>query len=130
MRLAIIRGLPGSGKTSTAKAVAEATGSLHFEADMFHTVNGNYLYNNKNAGDAHKWCQSQTAFNLMRGTDVIVANTFTTVEEMQPYLDMAVRYGADVEVIEMKGNFGSIHNVPEEVIDIMKNRWEEYTHEV
>ena len=37
---------------------------------------------------------------------------------------MYTRMGAEFEVIEMNGNYQNIHNVPQFVVDNMKNRWE------
>ena len=122
----LIRGLPGSGKTTEAKKMQKAIGAKHFEADMFHTIDGVYRFNVNNIADAHNWCQAQTAYWLNRGSNVIVSNTSTTIREMEPYFKMAKKYGVDVEVIEMKGDYGTIHDVPEDVIQRMKDRWEDY----
>ncbi len=43
--------------------------------------------------------------------------------EMQPYLDM----DAEIEIIEAKNEYGNIYDVPEEVIEAFKERWEEVT---
>jgi len=57
---------------------------------------------------------------------VIVSNTFTTIGEMQPYLDAAKEYDYTVQVVDCHGTFGSVHGVPEEVIERMRARWEQY----
>lgn len=123
-KLIIVRGLPGSGKSTKAKELLNDK-TKHFEADMFHTINGEYCFDIKNIADAHKWCQSNTAFWLNRGFSVVVSNTFTTLSEIEKYLDIADQYDVETEYIEMKENFGNIHNVPQEVLDKMKSRWEE-----
>lgn len=126
-KLIIIRGLPGSGKSTKAKELLlSLENSIHFEADMFHMINDEYMFDVNNLADAHKWCQSQTVFWLHKGSTVIVSNTFTTMNEMKPYFEMAKKYSAEIEVIEMENNYGSIHNVPTETIDKMKSRWENY----
>jgi hypothetical protein len=60
---------------------------------------------------------------LIAGIDVIVSNTFTTMKEMRPYIDLANRLGAALDVVEMHSQYGSIHNVPEETMAKMRARW-------
>ena len=57
--LYLLRGLPGSGKSSVAKSLMNAqTG--HVEADMFFMDNkGNYNFDVSKLEEAHKWCQKQ-----------------------------------------------------------------------
>jgi DNA gyrase/topoisomerase IV subunit A len=49
----------------------------------------------------------------------------TTNKEMEPYVVLAQGHNIPVFLIECHGEYGSIHNVPEEAIRHMKNRWEE-----
>jgi hypothetical protein len=55
-----------------------------------------------------------------------VSNTFTTLKELQPYLDMANDYDVPVEVIHCTGEFENEHDVPDEVIEKMAIRWQKY----
>jgi hypothetical protein len=53
--LYLIRGIPGSGKSSLAKSL----GGKHVEADMYHLdENGNYNWKPVDVKKAHEWCQS------------------------------------------------------------------------
>jgi hypothetical protein len=54
------------------------------------------------------------------GKRVVVSNTFARLAEMDPYFCMASR----VRVVEAKGNWGSIHGVPAEMVRRMAERWE------
>jgi predicted kinase len=123
-QLILIRGLPGSGKSTLAKLLPAFH---HIEADRYFTeADGTYRFNATQLGEAHAWCQDLANGSLLYRRDTVVSNTFTTLKEMQPYLDMAKKYGAQVTVIKCEGNYGSLHGVPQEVIDKMKARWENY----
>lgn len=117
--LVIIRGLPGSGKSTLAAELAEK-GYTHFEADMFFMKNGVYCYDASQIRDAHNWCKARTRSALGRGERVVVANTFTRLAEMRPYLDMC----PTVRIIEAKGCWPNMHGVPPERIQEMAQRWE------
>lgn len=119
--LIIIRGLPGSGKSTMAKTY---TGYRHYEADMFHVVNGMYKFRVEAVGLAHEWCIRKTKESLLAGLPVVVSNTFTTNAEMEPYRLFCQEHGIPCTVIEAKGNYASIHNVPADIIEKMKARWE------
>ena len=121
--LYIIRGLPGSGKSTLAKDMIDnQLVTNHFEADMFHMVDGEYAYKPANVGKAHKWCQQSVCESLSKGIDTVVANTFVTLDQIKPYLEFDLVYV--VTVITLTSNFDNIHNVPTEVIEKMKNLWE------
>lgn len=122
-KLTLIRGLPGSGKSTMARKIALETGALHVEADMW--VDYSRPYTTEAARMAHAICQEQAHKSIHYGRDTVVSNTFTRQWEMQPYLDMAERTGAQVEIITATGDYGSIHDVPDEVIQAMRERWEE-----
>jgi predicted kinase len=125
-KLLLLRGLPGSGKSTLAKTM---DGYRHLEADMyFVSPSGEYKFDPAGIKNAHAWCQDSTRWYLERGENVVVSNTFTKVWEMQPYLDMAKRFRAHVEVRTCTGEYGSVHEVPEETLERMKANWEEYSH--
>ncbi|NYT64301.1 AAA family ATPase [Alcaligenaceae bacterium] len=117
--LVLIRGLPGSGKSTLAIELAEK-GYAHFEADMFFIQDGVYLYDAGQIRDAHNWCKALTLSALSRGERVVVANTFTRLTEMRPYLDMC----PTVRIMEAKGCWPNKHGVSPEHIQEMAERWE------
>ena len=115
--LYIVRGLPGSGKSTFARKICGAV----VEADQFFERNGRYEFNPSLLKEAHEWCYNSVAMLLAEG-DVAVANTFTQIWEMQRYLDLP----NPKTVITVEGDHGSIHNVPDEAIMKMANRWQMY----
>jgi predicted kinase len=120
MKLYIIRGLPGSGKSTYAKKL----GCFHVEADFYHCRDGVYKYNRDNIKAAHEWCQKMALTAMSIGMDVVVSNTFTMKSEMQPYIDMAKKTGHAITIVRMIGSHGSIHDVPDDSMKKMRDRWE------
>lgn len=122
-KLTIIRGLPGSGKSTYAKANYKC---LILENDMFHIQNGAYNYSVNNMKMAILWCKSACETALSNGMDVVVANTFTKRRFIEVYRQLAERYGAEFEVVRCSGNYGNIHDVPKMVLESMKNSFEDW----
>lgn len=127
-KLIIVRGLPGSGKSTYAKTLVDLDcADLFLEADQyFEDGFGNYLFDATKLHAAHKWCQYEVKRYLGMGMTVVVSNTFTTAKEMKPYIQMAEELGLDVDVIRMMDNFGSIHNVPDHTIERMRDRFVDF----
>jgi len=122
--LFLVRGLPGSGKSTFAKSI----GGSHIEADMyFLDENGNYNFDVTKLRNAHEWCREKTEIAMKRGADkVIVSNTFTQEWEMDEYYKLAEKYGFKVMsiIVENRHDGKNIHNVPEETLEKMRNRFQ------
>lgn len=122
--LILVRGIPGSGKTTFAEIISGNVPVV--SADDYFYENGKYLFNPDELGNAHKYCQLSTLTMMEKGFEKIcVANTFTTQKEMNPYFDMANDYGYRIFSIIVENRHGnlSIHNVPDETIINMKKRF-------
>jgi len=124
-KLILIRGLPGSGKTTMAKSMMTPN-TRHYEADMyFDQADGNYKFDASQLKQAHAWCQRKTRAALEAGLDVIVSNTFTQHWEMESYVKMAEELGVKLEIITARGQWQNIHGVPDSAIQRMKDRWQD-----
>ena len=126
--LVICRGIPGSGKSTFAKTL----GGIHIEADQYFVDgDGNYNFDGSKIKLAHEYCKGQTrAFMSTDGTQVnvdkiVVSNTFTQEWEFQPYFELAKEFGYKVFsiVVENRHNGTNVHDVPEDKIEQMKNRF-------
>lgn len=134
-KLYLIRGLPGSGKSTFASELAESRDACHHEADhYFHFKIGesgtqvwteDYNFDATKLHLAHKACKDWTCDCMMDRCDIVVSNTFTTEKELKPYLDLAAEHGYSVTTLVVENRHGnkSIHGVPEETMTKMRNRF-------
>jgi predicted kinase len=125
-KLILIRGFPGSGKSTFAKQFK----CLHLEQDMALMKDGEYKWTQDSISEAVNFCQKMTSKAIELGVDVVVSNTFTRLWEMDFYLRLAKYYKYEVEVYRMMGNYGSIHNVPEKAMEKMRARWQDFPGEI
>lgn len=124
-RLILVRGVPGSGKSTYARSLLERNIEyVHFEADMWFERNGKYEFDAKKLGQAHAWCRTQTEDALRAGKTVIVSNTFTTIKELVPYFNISKDVlGTNPYVYTCEGEYESIHDVPRDKIKQMRERF-------
>lgn len=121
--LIIIRGLPGSGKTTKAKSLPPDI--VHLETDQFWTdAEGNYNFDVNRLAEAHSWCLRETRKYLQQHRTVAVSNTFTTLGEMEQYIRLAIDFQCGLIVHNCENQFGTTHPVPDEVLIRMKARWD------
>ncbi len=130
--LTIIRGLPGSGKSTCARKLKSLFESapcgqmaVVCEADAyFEKPDGSYEFDPSKLGAAHTHCQNEARAALRHGVpQVIISNTTTSFKEVKPYLDMAAEFGAGVRVVTMIHSYGSLHDVPAETMVRMQARF-------
>ena len=126
--LILLRGLPGSGKSTVAELIgAKGAGYAHFEADMYFMEDGVYKFDPTKLRMAHNWCQIQTEKAMADDTAiVIVSNTFTQEWEMERYYELGKIYNYRVTSLVVENRHGgvNVHNVPEDKLEAMKNRFQ------
>lgn len=90
-------------------------------------IDGKYTWKPENVAMAHTKCQMKCEWLMQIGyNNVVVANTSTTVKEMQYYYDLAQKYGYKVFSVIVENRHGGVneHNVPEETLQKMKGRFD------
>jgi len=133
--LILIRGIPGSGKSTFAKSIMKKADGVKreiFEADQFFMKSGKYDWNPSKIADAHKDCFERMKWFLSSNekAEAIVANTFTTKKELEPYLKYASENKIDVTIFRMENRFGNIHSVPDSTINKMLSRFQSISGEI
>jgi len=122
--LIILRGLPGSGKTTLGYAMGVTPLAAD---DYFYDEEGNYNFDGSKLKIAHNWCKVRTEHQMEDGIGmIVVANTFTQEWEMDEYFKLAKQYDYQVHSVIVENRHGGIneHGVPDEKLEQMKNRFE------
>lgn len=125
--LYLIRGVSGAGKSTFADTLW-TSGVVHkvFEADdWFYAKDGIYQFDAADLHIAHLTCQQNTRFCLLNGKSVAVSNTSTTEREVEVYKSIADECNANFVsiIVENRHNGVNIHNVPEDKLQQMKDRF-------
>ena len=123
--LVICRGICGAGKSTFAKTL----GGQHYEADMYFIdpTTGEYKFDGTKIKNAHTWCLDRVKTDMAVAREkIVVSNTFTQEWEMEPYFELAKEFGYKVFSVVLENRHGNTneHNVPEDKIEQMKNRFE------
>lgn len=125
--LYLIRGLPGSGKSTFATTLSTSIDCNHFEHDQYlYTTEGEYLWTEGRMAYAYRQCLRDTEATMVEGEPVVVSNVFPTKRSMKNYVKLAEKYGYKVTYIVVENRRGgvNIHNVPQEALDDMRNAFQ------
>lgn len=131
-RLYILRGAPGSGKTTFVNNVLKPMLMRrgipedrigHYEADDYFTdADGNYNWYPEGLKAAHAECQQRVRDGLAGAKDVvIVSNTSVNSRDVDTYVNIANEFNAPYEIIRMSTQFQNVHSVPEQVVQGMRD---------
>jgi hypothetical protein len=138
--LFLIRGLPSSGKSTLADKLA----LRWIETDQFFVKDNEYKFDPALLPQAHAWCLQETKDQIeyflkfpkksQYQLNVIVANTFATRWEMQPYIMLAKQHDLRLTVVDLFDGgcddetlfARNKHGVPLETFRTMR---EEYEHD-
>lgn len=136
-RVILIRGCPGSGKSTTAARIRDANpGTIVVSTDDYWFVVGNGTYDYRPAllrrahnSTFHLFCEC-----IEKGKQlVVVDNTNVTIGDMKRYVLYARQLGYQIEFIEPSSPWAfdpeelsrrNIHNVPKVTIERMLKRYD------
>jgi tRNA uridine 5-carbamoylmethylation protein Kti12 len=137
MKVYILRGLPGSGKSTFSKNLAREKGenniSICSADDYFIGSDGVYRFSPQKLKDAHLSCKEKFVDSLNNEVPfVVVDNTNTQKWEFENYMLIAKEYGYSVEIVNFfDGGLTdkelakrNTHGVPEEKIKQMRERFQ------
>lgn len=127
--LFLIRGLPGSGKTTAAESLGCP---MHAADDFFTDENGVYNFCPSDLPLAHRSCLEKCRLEMEAGRSVVIHNTFTQRWEMEIYFQLAREFGHRVTVLSVfDGGLTdeqlcdrNTHGVPLDAIQRMRMRYE------
>lgn len=132
--MVLMRGLPGSGKTSLAKIIKGRSGVILSTDDFFCNEEGLYRYDPHRLPEAHGWNKHRALVKVQEGrTPVIIDNTNVQAWEMKPYIIMALHHGYEVDILEPETSWKfnpkelakrNIHGVPKYKISEMKEHYD------
>lgn len=124
--LYLIRGIPGSGKTTFARKLLNANivQAIHCADDYMLNAGGAYEFNPAMLTHCHEQCFQATSRALSQHKSVAVHNTFIKQWELERYHKLAASF--DVSIVESvcQGRWPNTHGVPEEKVKSMCDSFE------
>jgi hypothetical protein len=127
----IMRGIPGSGKTTKANKLIGDTGVIH-SVDEYFMKNGTYVF------DFERWQEYKDknfqAFceSLKKGIDIVICDRVNSTRlECEKFARAAEDAGYETEIITLphltaqEAAKRSTHNVPAEAIQKVLDQWED-----
>ncbi len=128
LNLILLRGLPGSGKTTLATVLSEKNTYPIYSVDDYFTdkETNEYVFEYKNNYIAYQECEQHTTESMQKCIPkVIVHNTFTMDWELEPYFKLASTYGYAVFVVTVENYHQkpNVHNVSNEQLQKMAQKY-------
>lgn len=130
--LMVLRGIPGSGKTTLAHFLVSLSSENQRMVDVatdnfFMNEFGEYCFDKSRLTEAHQWCLEKTEEFLGRDFHlVVVHNAGYLLEHVRPYQEIAERLGARYIqlIVENTHNNRDVHDVPQKTLDRMRSDFE------
>lgn len=121
-RFQIIRGLPGSGKTTLA--VSRYPHLLRLETDMYFYRGGEYRYTGGLNKKAVAWFGGCVERFCGCGFDFVATGVFTAhTERLDTAISSALGHGYEVWVKTLESDYGNVHGVSEADLESMRERF-------
>ena len=139
----IMRGVPGSGKSHLARQIIDDTmkgdyrNHIFSSDDYFYDRHDRYCYEASRVPAAHEYNQNRVRKRAATGwSPIIVDNTMVRAWELYPYIDIGVKNGYIIELLEPKTPWSksagklaikNLHNVSKPSIERMLKSFEPTT---
>lgn len=90
----IMRGVPGSGKSTKAKKLAGETGVICSADDFFINEEGKYVFDYTKISNAHEECRNKCKNAMEQGADrIVIDNTNIRKIDYYAYIQLALNSG-------------------------------------
>jgi predicted ABC-type ATPase len=127
----IMRGVPGSGKSTVAKSLLNGNGVIHSTDDLFY-VGEEYCFDPAKLPEYHRQNYEAFCCSLEKGAPVVICdNTNVKKSHFMWYVEAAQKAGYIVAIIFMPhpdpevAAARNIHKVPAHTIQRMIKQWED-----
>ena len=126
--LIILRGLPGSGKTTLAKVLSENGKYPVFSVDDYFTdiITNEYKFEFDKNHLAYKQCEENAKLSLQKGIPkIFIDNAFTLEWELEPYFKLASEFNYRIFVITVENRHKNknIHEISDEQLKKMAEKY-------
>jgi predicted kinase len=125
--LILLRGLPGSGKTTLAGILSDGGKYPMFCVDDYFTDEfGHYEFRFQENHLAYAQCEEGVRNAMQQSAEkIIVHNTFTIEWELEAYFKLAHEHGYRVHVATIENRHGSknMHEIPDEHLQKMRDKY-------
>ena len=120
----LLRGLPGSGKTTLAKTLSENGKYPVLSIDSYFTdeKTGEYIFEFDKNHLAYKSCENKAEDALKKGLEkIFIDNAFTLEWEMEPYFKLASTYDYTIFIVTVENRHKgqNSHHVSQEQLEKM-----------
>lgn len=122
----ILRGLPGSGKSTFAEYLSFHNNSVICSSDdFFYDEEGNYNFDYNKIEKSHQYCYDKCKNALENNKNVIIDNTNVKEEHFNKYIKLAKQYNYKYFsiIVENRESFKNIHGVTNEIIEEFRNNF-------